>query len=110
MLGTFFSITTSGVHKVLYNFGSKPNDASGPEAALINVNGTLYGTTYYGGTTDVGTIFKVTTGGSETVLHSFDTTGGRYPAAALLEVGGTLYGTTTSGGNNNAGVVFSLLP
>jgi uncharacterized repeat protein (TIGR03803 family) len=109
-LGTVFSITTLGVYKVLYNFGSKTADASAPEAALIDVGGTLYGTTHLGGTSDVGTIFKISTAGSETVMHSFDTTAGRYPAAPLLNVGGTLYGTTVSGGLNSDGVVFSFVP
>ncbi len=34
-------------------------------AALINVNGTLYGTTYEGGATGAGSVFSIAPSGSE---------------------------------------------
>jgi uncharacterized repeat protein (TIGR03803 family) len=46
--GTIFSITTGGVEKVLYSF-TGGGDGKLPVAPLTNVNGTLYGTTTYGG-------------------------------------------------------------
>lgn len=53
----------------------------------MNINGTLYGTTFQGGSHDEGTVYSVSTSGSERVLHSF---GGRldgaYPLAGLLNV------------------------
>ena len=55
-----------------------------------------------------GTVFSVTSGGSETVLHSF--TGapgdGRLAASTLHAVGTNLYGTTVYGGANDLGTVF----
>jgi uncharacterized repeat protein (TIGR03803 family) len=48
-LGTVFSITLSGAENVLYSFMGYPNDGASPNAALVDVNGTLYGTTEYGG-------------------------------------------------------------
>ena len=42
--GTVFSISAGGTEKVLYGFGKNP-DGSAPEAGLINVSGSLYGTT-----------------------------------------------------------------
>jgi uncharacterized repeat protein (TIGR03803 family) len=113
--GTIFTITPSGKERVLYRFkGGK--DGSSPEASLVDVNGTLYGTTYGGGGTicymklGCGTVFAVTTTGKETVLHSF--TGGAgdgaYPWAGLIDVKGTLYGTTVSGGTTDDGTVFTV--
>jgi uncharacterized repeat protein (TIGR03803 family) len=112
--GTVFSITTSGTETVLHSFalfGSE--DGYYPEAGLINVKGTLYGTTYSGGADFGGTVFSITTSGTEDLLYSFSGTDsgsedGAYPAAGLLNVNGTLYGTTNEGGAPNGGTVFSI--
>lgn len=117
--GAVFSITTTGKEKTLYSFCSKDKcaDGSDPEAALINVNGTLYGTTNYGGDAGCGrigcgTVLSVTTTGKEKVLYIFGSRSadGANPYAALLNVDGALYGTTTGGGANGHGTVFSISP
>jgi uncharacterized repeat protein (TIGR03803 family) len=109
--GTVFAITTSGAETVLYSFKGGSGDGEDPEAGLINVKGTLYGTTYEGGANGDGTVFKITTSGAETVLHSFGGLGdGALPLAGLLNFEGTLYGTTYEGGANGDGTVFSLKP
>lgn len=118
--GTVFSITRSGKETVLHSFGG-PEDGVYPYGGLIDVNGTLYGETSNGGSVSCGvryrnvhgcgTVFKITTSGKETVLHSFGAPkDGKYPYAGLIFVNGRLYGTTTAGGRRNAGTVFSLLP
>jgi uncharacterized repeat protein (TIGR03803 family) len=114
--GTVYSITTSGVEKVLYSFAGSP-DGSSPNAGLIDVNGTLYGTTVKGGAYcpdsggGCGTVFSLTTGGTEQVLHSFaGKPDGELPYAGLIEVDGTLYGTTKNGGTYQQGTVFALNP
>jgi uncharacterized repeat protein (TIGR03803 family) len=114
--GTVFSISTSGKEKVLYSFGSKKtDDGIGPESALVNVSGKLYGTTTNGGNGGVfghGTIFSVTTGGTETVLYKFKNAadGSCSSGCYLTKLGGTLYGTAYSGGKNKIGSVFSITP
>lgn len=108
--GTVFSIKTSGHEKVLHSFG-KGSDGAMPAAGLIDVNGTIYGTTFYGGTQNGGTVFSITTSGTEKVLHNFGKgKDGTEPAAALTNVNGTLYGTTYVGGAHGDGTVFSLKP
>lgn len=57
--GTVFSISRSGTEKVLHSFGSG-SDGKPPTAGLIDVNGTLYGTTFVGGTHGKGTVFALT--------------------------------------------------
>ncbi|HLY02941.1 MAG TPA: choice-of-anchor tandem repeat GloVer-containing protein [Candidatus Cybelea sp.] len=107
--GTVFSITTAGTETVLHSFGGNSDDGATPLAALLNVNGTLYGTTFYEGTNKRGTVFKVTTAGTETVLYSFKSSGdGKNPQAGLININGTLYGTTEAGGANRKGTVFSI--
>ncbi len=100
--GTVYSVTTSGAEKVLHRFAGG-SDGEYPAAALIDVNGTLYGTTEKGGSgcteQGCGTVYSISPSGSEKVLHSFaGPPDGAYPAASLINVNGTLYGTTTEGG------------
>ncbi|MGA8535344.1 MAG: choice-of-anchor tandem repeat GloVer-containing protein [Candidatus Tumulicola sp.] len=108
--GSVFSVTTSGTESVLYSFGGSSGDGDFPEAGLINLNGTLFGTTYQGGSRNRGTMFSVTTSGTESVLYSFGgNPDGQNPHAGLTaDINGTLYGTTAGGGANNQGTVFSI--
>jgi uncharacterized repeat protein (TIGR03803 family) len=111
--GTVFTVSTSGAERVLYSFKGG-TDGAHPPAALIAVNGTLYGTTNSGGTgtncpSGCGSVFKVSTSGVERVLYSFKGgTDGAYPQAGLIAVSGLLYGTTGFGGANNSGSVFKV--
>ncbi len=107
--GTVFSITTSGSETVLHAF-SGPPDGAGPKAPLIDANGTLYGTTAAGGKTNsgfcqqgCGTVYGITTSGTEKILHAFTGANGWYPVSGLTEVNGTLYGTTLRGGGTGCG-------
>ena len=113
--GTVFSITTDGFEKVVHSFAQSGSDGSGPAAALTNVKGALYGTTQAGGVNNVGTVFKLTKGGKETVVHSFAKGGGVDPVAGVIAVNGTLYGTTYGKfpgrlPKRSFGNVFSLTP
>jgi uncharacterized repeat protein (TIGR03803 family) len=54
-------------------------------------------------------VFKLSLGGTETVLHSFTGSDGAFPVAGLIaDFAGNLYGTTQSGGAAGKGVVFKL--
>ena len=96
---------------VLHSFHSG-GDGLYPEAGLIDVSGTLYGTTEVCGTHDFGAVFSVNPAtGAETVLYCFaGGTDGANPFAGLIDVKGKLYGTTANGGNSNEGTVFSVDP
>ena len=109
-LGTVFKVTPAGVETVLYSFAGG-SDGSAPLAALIQASdGNLYGTTASGGTSNQGTVFKVTLAGAETVLYSFaGGNDGGLPAAALIQASdGNLYGTTASGGASGQGTTYKL--
>ena len=101
-------------YKVLHKFGSFP-DAQSPEAGLVfDSAGNLYGTTFNGGTSDVGAVYELSPGSSgwtEKVIYSFTggADGGRPVSTLALDAKGNLYGTTELGGNGN-GVVFKLSP
>jgi uncharacterized repeat protein (TIGR03803 family) len=57
--GTIFKVTTSGLETILHHFKGGA-DGANPEAGLVEVNGTLYGTTYAGGKSQCGTVFSLT--------------------------------------------------
>jgi uncharacterized repeat protein (TIGR03803 family) len=98
----------------LYNFPN-PLDGNQPQASLIrDSQGNLYGTTYKGGASDWGVVFKVTSGGQEIVLHSFtNSPDGASPVSGLfMDQAGNLYGTTPGGGTGSCqggcGTVFEI--
>ncbi|MGA8535186.1 MAG: choice-of-anchor tandem repeat GloVer-containing protein, partial [Candidatus Tumulicola sp.] len=74
--GTVFSMTTGGKLKVLHRFGHG-YDGAEPLAPLLNVNGTLYGTTSSGGRNNYnGTVFSITTAGQYRTIYNFGTNQG----------------------------------
>jgi uncharacterized repeat protein (TIGR03803 family) len=112
--GTVFEITTTGTVTTLYNFcalsGCADGSAPSPYAALIQAtDGNFYGTTGAGGSSNDGTVFKMTPAGVLTTLHSFDGSDGAGPAAELVQAtAGNFYGTTNGGGSLGDGTVFAL--
>jgi uncharacterized repeat protein (TIGR03803 family) len=109
--GVVFKVDTSGTESILYSFTGGA-DGGYPFAGLLRDKaGNLYGTTYLGGASGLGTVFKLDSAGTETVLHSFagGTTDGEYPYGGLLrDKAGNLYGTTEEGGASSLGTVFKL--
>jgi uncharacterized repeat protein (TIGR03803 family) len=108
-MGAVFVLSPSGSETLLYSFKGG-TDGSEPYGGLVSDSkGNLYGATYAGGSSGYGTLFKITPGGAETVLHSFTgtQTDGSGPYAALIrDKSGNLYGTTTEGGTSYLGTVF----
>jgi uncharacterized repeat protein (TIGR03803 family) len=86
--GTLFKITPDGTLTTLYNFcpQSGCTDGSGPTGHLLQSNdGNLYVTTAGGGSGGgYGTIFKITTSGTLTTLHSFALSDGSGPNRGLI--------------------------
>jgi uncharacterized repeat protein (TIGR03803 family) len=114
--GTVFSVTPEGMETVLHSFGAG-SDGQLPYAPLIQgSDGNFYGTTAKGGSTNTGTVFKITPAGAETVLYSFrglvnGIYDGEYPYAGLIQGSdGNFYGTTTIGGSAGTGALFKMTP
>jgi uncharacterized repeat protein (TIGR03803 family) len=117
--GSVFRLTLSGELTVLHHFCQFSDncvDGIGGASVLIeDASGTLYGSTQAGGGPDNGgTVFKISSDGTETVLHSFcvdsDCSDGSRPNSVILGSDGTIYGTTFGGGNDFAGTVFTISP
>jgi len=110
--GVVYKLTPSGSITVLHPFTGYPTDGYLPIGPLVQASdGNFYGTTYKGGTYNLGTIFKVSSSGAYTVLYNFGgvTNDGRLPYAGVTQASdGNFYGTTLNGGTKNAGVIFQM--
>lgn len=99
---------------VLHNFTGAPDGIYPNGALLLDQSGNLYGTTSQGGTGGIGTVFKVDSSGSESVVYSFSgSSGGAHPLGGLVrDAAGNLYGTTSDSAYcqapNGCGNVFRL--
>ena len=99
---------SSGTETVLHSFQGNSSDGGFPESALVDVKGTLYGTTYSGGASNAGTIFSIDPNTDAlTLLYSFAE---GFPAAGLISAGSRMYGTTQYDGAYKEGTVFSFDP
>ena len=114
-MGEVFKITSQGKLTVLHSFTGSPDGQRPFCALLLASDGNFYGTTSEGGANNVGTVFKITSQGKLTVLHSFSETDGLgyLPSAGLVQGSdGNFYGTNplttnTSSGN---GVFYKMTP
>ncbi len=112
--GTVYKMTPSGKVTTLHSF--EQTDGDNPISDLVQgTDGNFYGTASYGGKhPNFGTVFKITSSGTFTTLHNFDSTDGSYPYAGLVQAtSGKFYGATYAGGSSTAcpygcGTVFSL--
>lgn len=122
--GVVFSIGTNGANfTTLYSFAPLDTltatnaDGAIPYGGLVLSSNTLFGTTFAGGNGGRGTIFSLSTNGSNfAVRHHFSAThavtrtntDGAAPGAGLMLSSNVLYGTASAGGAGAAGTVFAL--
>jgi uncharacterized repeat protein (TIGR03803 family) len=111
-LGTVFKLTPGGTETVLHSFAGGSIDGANPEAGLTQgSDGNFYGATYFGGAGGLGTVFKLTSGGTESIMHTFagGSSDGANPSANLVLGGdGNLYGSTYAGGAGGIGIFFKI--
>ena len=99
--GTIYKLSKSGTGlAILHSFAGKSNDGANPIGGLVEAeDGGLYGTTFAGGSNNLGTIFRVSKDGTVfAVLKHFTSAGeGTKPQAALFKASdNNLFGTTLS--------------
>lgn len=98
----------------LYAFKDSPDGGLPYGGLVLDQAGNLYGTTYYAGANEQGTVFQLTPGSSgwnESVLYSFQSgRDGANPISGLvMDAAGNLYGTTSAGGALcGCGVIFRM--
>jgi uncharacterized repeat protein (TIGR03803 family) len=123
--GTVFKIGPLGEESFVFSFGESggdgclpvtavPNGANPTGYVLVDSTGSLYGTTFNGGTTGGGTVYRISPAGAISILYSFDfltgSTDGDLPVGGLvMDRAGNLYGTTEGGtGADFYGTVFKI--
>jgi uncharacterized repeat protein (TIGR03803 family) len=120
-IGAVFKLDANGKETILHSFAGPPEGGGDGaflyEGVIRDTAGNLYGVTAAGGASGAGTVFKVDSSGSETLLYSFSggSDGGDPDSVLLLDSQGNLYGTTANGGSSDVcdggcGTVFELSP
>lgn len=110
LVGVFIPIVTCGQYVKILNLDQTTHGV-GVNSVIANGN-FLYGMTSAGGTSNLGTVFKVKKDGTSYFkLHDFTGgTDGANPNGGLFFDGTYLYGMTKDGGNYNLGIIFKILP
>jgi len=113
--GTAFELSYSGQwnFSLMYAFSSQNNGGDSVSPLAIGPDGSLYGTTPFGGQYSMGTLFKLTNSGggwTYTSIHDFTGgDGGYFPIGAVVfDAQGNIYGVTLGGGSYNLGVAYQI--
>jgi len=109
-LGTVWKVSANGDESVLHSFAGGTTDGEYPLAGVIvDANGNVYGNTETGGASNLGTVYKISPGGTFTLVHSFAGTDGKYPYGSFVRnAKGTLFGTALNGGTIGYGTVWKM--
>ncbi len=114
--GTVFRVSLSGAEEVIHYFLGRA-DGANPQGGLVwGDDGYFYGTTTHGGSSDNGTVFKVSPSGNERVIYSLQINAdGNTPSTLIRGSDGYFYGTTENGNRCGwiggfCGAVFKVSP
>jgi uncharacterized repeat protein (TIGR03803 family) len=112
-----YHVNQARTFSLLYSFGADGSgDGTHPQSGVIvGANGTIYGTTGFGGSNDNGIVFALTKSNNqwqETILYKFTggSDGGTPVGQLIQDKQGNLYGVALRGGTNGGGVVFEVTP
>uniref|UniRef100_UPI0025DB4527 beta strand repeat-containing protein n=1 Tax=Nevskia sp. TaxID=1929292 RepID=UPI0025DB4527 len=115
--GTVFRMTPAGAVSVLHAFAGAPSEGASPFGGVTQgADGALYGTTVGGGSTNAGTVFRLTLAGAYSTLYTFRTgspvIAGESPQSPLLLArDGNFYGTAANVSfGDSRGVVYRITP
>ncbi|MGH6889650.1 MAG: choice-of-anchor tandem repeat GloVer-containing protein [Rhizomicrobium sp.] len=112
--GILYKFSKTGTLTILHSFtGGTTDGCNVLGTPFIDKSGDFYGTTSSCGTSSLGTVWKVSANGNESVLHSFagGAADGEYPlAGVIVDARGNVYGNTETGGASNVGTVYKISP
>src|SRR4051794_10645049 len=108
--GTIFKVTPAGTYTVLRNMKATTDGASNTNSLVSTNNGFLYGLCYNGGSFGQGTIFKISTTGTFTILRNlnYPVDGSNPKGSLIVGTDGDLYGMNSGGGANGDGTIFKI--
>jgi uncharacterized repeat protein (TIGR03803 family) len=106
--GGVFKITPTGTYSVIFNFDGTAHGKTPRSGLTLGTDGSFYGTTWQGGVSNYGTIFKITSTAALTVLHNFAYSDGGNPYSPPIQgADGNFYGATEAGGTGS-GTVYKI--
>jgi uncharacterized repeat protein (TIGR03803 family) len=116
--GSAWKISRKGSETVLHSFAGGSSDGAAPYGGVIlDTKGNLYGDTFEGGPSNLGTVYELNEKGRLNLLYSFDAADGLHPLGGLVrDAKGNFYGTTYEGGDLSfcnfmgCGTVWKLTP
>ena len=104
-----FKVGPDGMYTKLASFDYTSHGGQLEGGVVMAGDGNLYGTAGSGGTSGMGTVYRLTPSGAVTKLADFNGSNGAYPCGSLiLASDGAMYGLTQQGGANNVGVVYKV--
>ncbi len=110
--GTVFKVNTDGTgHQILHHFRGGATDGTWSPGNLIQSGALLYGMTFGGGSSNLGTIFSISTDGTGfKLLHTLvgGSNDGGSSHSSLIQSGSVLYGLARAGGAANLGIIFRI--
>jgi uncharacterized repeat protein (TIGR03803 family) len=113
--GTAYNVSPRGIFTsvLTLNCSTSFPDGNEPQGLIQGSDGNFYGVTFFGGSNEQGSVFKLAPNGVLTILVSFDGSDGSNgsgPVGTLTEGNdGNFYGATYGGGNQN-GMIFKVTP
>ncbi len=110
-LAVALAVGPAAAQSVLHSFSGMPLDGSAPSSQGLAFDGTyLYGTTATGGTSNIGTVFRIAPDGSgyAVLADLAGAPGPVTPRGGVVNDGARLYGVSAAGGANGAGTVYAL--
>ncbi len=113
--GVVFELAKSGsswTESTLYTFQGLSDGQNPVGGVIVDKNGNLFGSTFFGGDDGGGNVFELSPSGTSwnfTLLHSFSTYYGPYNKLTL-DSKGNVYGTCNGAGAYGVGSVFELTP
>ncbi len=112
--GTLFKVAADSTLTRVFSFSGTSGTRKGsrPRAPLARRDdGTLYGVTENGGSSNLGTLYKIAPDGTFSTLVEFTTTTPQHPSSGLTRAAnGKLYGVSAGGGSNDLGTLYSYDP
>ena len=109
--GAVYQFNAAGLVTVLHGFNDTPDGGTPNGGLVLGSDGNFYGTTEYGGTSHLGTVYRISQEGTYEQLISFDNSNGAQPFGQMIQAtDGNFYGTTVGGGSLLNGTVFQLTP
>ena len=111
-LGIVFRVTSGGALTIVHAFAGGTTDGAVPTSLMQATDGNFYGTTTSGGAGSSGTVFRMASDGTVTILKSFvgGTADGSAPTTLLQASDGNFYGMTSGGGTSGNGTIFRMTP